>query len=76
VNSTCVEENDRYLGMKVLLRYSNFIKGVIRVSQIATEEDLHDGITFERFLEATENHKRVNILFDPSQFILQQLDYL
>ena len=39
-------------------------------------EDLHDGVTFERFLEATGNHPRVNILFDPSHFVLQQLDYL
>ncbi|WP_405598002.1 MULTISPECIES: sugar phosphate isomerase/epimerase family protein [unclassified Pseudoalteromonas] len=39
-------------------------------------EDLHDGITFERFLAATNNHPRVNILYDPSHFVLQQLDYL
>lgn len=39
-------------------------------------EDLHDGITFERFKAATGNHKRANILYDPSHFVLQQLDYL
>lgn len=39
-------------------------------------EDLHDGITYERFLEATGNHPRVRILYDPSHFVLQQLDYL
>lgn len=39
-------------------------------------EDLHDGISFERFLAATGNHPRVNILYDPSHFVLQQLDYL
>ena len=39
-------------------------------------EDLHDGATFERFLEATNNHPRANILYDPSHFVLQQLDYL
>ncbi len=39
-------------------------------------EDLHDGLTFERFLEATNNHPRANILYDPSHFVLQQLDYL
>ena len=39
-------------------------------------EDLHDGVTFERFLEAVENHPRANILYDPSHFVLQQLDYL
>jgi len=39
-------------------------------------EDLHDGVTFERFLAATGNHTRARILFDPSHQILQQLDYL
>ena len=39
-------------------------------------EDLHDGSTFERFLAAVGNHPRANILYDPSHFVLQQLDYL
>ncbi len=39
-------------------------------------EDLHDGITYEMFLEATGNHPRARILYDPSHFVLQQLDYL
>jgi sugar phosphate isomerase/epimerase len=39
-------------------------------------EDLHDGVTFERFLDAVGGHKRANILYDPSHFVLQQLDYL
>jgi sugar phosphate isomerase/epimerase len=39
-------------------------------------EDLHDGLTFERFLAAVGNHNRANILYDPSHFVLQQLDYL
>ncbi|GLK44600.1 MULTISPECIES: sugar phosphate isomerase/epimerase family protein [Novosphingobium] len=39
-------------------------------------EDLHDGVTFERFLEATGNHPRANILYDPSHMVLQQMDYL
>ena len=39
-------------------------------------EDLHDGITFERFLDAVEQHPRANILYDSSHFLLQQLDYL
>ena len=41
-----------------------------------TDEDLHDGASFELFLEATNQHPRANILFDPSHFVLQQLDYL
>ncbi|KAH8552307.1 xylose isomerase domain protein TIM barrel [Umbelopsis sp. PMI_123] len=39
-------------------------------------EDLHDGVTFERFLKEVDFHPRANILFDPSHFLLQQLDYL
>ena len=39
-------------------------------------EDLHDGVTFERFLAAVDNHPRASILYDPSHFVLQQLDYL
>ncbi|MEM9624475.1 MAG: sugar phosphate isomerase/epimerase, partial [Pseudomonadota bacterium] len=39
-------------------------------------EDLHDGVTFERFLDAVGQHPRANILYDPSHFVLQQLDYL
>ena len=50
--------------------------GVDLCYEIHPGEDLHDGVTFERFLEATGNHKRVNILYDPSHFMLQQLDYL
>lgn len=39
-------------------------------------EDLHDGVTFERFLDAVKQHPRASILYDPSHFVLQQLDYL
>lgn len=39
-------------------------------------EDLHDGVTFERFLGAVGNHPRANILYDPSHMVLQQMDYL
>ena len=39
-------------------------------------EDLHDGITFEMFLEEVKGHPRANINYDPSHFVLQQLDYL
>ena len=50
--------------------------GVDVCYEIHPGEDLHDGVTFERFLTATKNHKRVNILYDPSHFVLQQLDYI
>ncbi len=51
-------------------------QGVDVCYEIHPGEDLHDGLTFERFLEATGNHKRVNMLYDPSHYVLQQLDYL
>ena len=44
--------------------------------EIHPGEDLHDGISFEMFLERVNNHPRCNILFDPSHLVLQQLDYL
>ena len=44
--------------------------------EIHAGEDLHDGISFEMFLERVDNHPRANMLFDPSHFVLQQLDYL
>jgi sugar phosphate isomerase/epimerase len=39
-------------------------------------EDLFDGTTFEMFLERVDNHPRCCINYDPSHFVLQQLDYL
>lgn len=50
--------------------------GIDIAFEIHPGEDLHDGITFERFLEASGNHPRAHILYDPSHFVLQQLDYL
>ncbi len=44
--------------------------------EIHPGEDLHDGASFEAFLAAVDGHPRANILFDPSHFVLQQLDYL
>ena len=44
--------------------------------EIHPAEDLHDGTSFERFLALVDHHPRCNILFDPSHFVLQQLDYL
>lgn len=39
-------------------------------------EDLFDGVTFEMFLARLKNHPRCRINYDPSHFVLQQLDYL
>jgi sugar phosphate isomerase/epimerase len=50
--------------------------GVDVCYEIHPGEDLHDGATFERFLDEVGGHVRANILYDPSHFVLQQLDYL
>ena len=50
--------------------------GVDVCYEIHPTEDLHDGLTFEMFLERVDNHKRCNIMYDPSHFVLQSLDYL
>ncbi|MGB0438795.1 MAG: sugar phosphate isomerase/epimerase family protein, partial [Paracoccaceae bacterium] len=39
-------------------------------------EDVFDGATFERFLSALNDHPRCKITYDPSHFLLQQMDYL
>ncbi len=51
-------------------------QGVDLCYEVHPCEDVHDGLTFEMFLERVGNHKRCNILYDPSHFVLQQLDYL
>ncbi|WP_172122936.1 MULTISPECIES: sugar phosphate isomerase/epimerase [unclassified Devosia] len=50
--------------------------GVDVCYEIHPGEDLHDGVTYEMFLERVNNHPRANLLYDPSHFVLQQLDYL
>ncbi|WP_215407446.1 sugar phosphate isomerase/epimerase [Janthinobacterium sp. JC611] len=50
--------------------------GVDLCYELHPGEDLHDGVTFERFLAAVDDHPRAAILYDPSHFVLQQLDYL
>jgi sugar phosphate isomerase/epimerase len=49
--------------------------GVDVCYEIHPGEDLHDGISYEMFLEKVKNHKRACLLYDPSHFVLQQLDY-
>ena len=50
--------------------------GVDLCYEVHPGEDLHDGVTFEMFLERVGNHPRCNLLYDPSHLLLQQLDYL
>ncbi|MWL72586.1 TIM barrel protein [Escherichia coli] len=51
-------------------------QGVNVCYEIHPGEDLHDGVTFERFLALVDNHPRCNMLYDPSHLLLQQMDYL
>lgn len=50
--------------------------GVDACYEIHPGEDLHDGVSYEMFLERVNDHPRANLLYDPSHFVLQQLDYL
>jgi len=50
--------------------------GIDLCYEIHAGEDLHDGTTYEMFLDRINQHKRANLLYDPSHFVLQCLDYL
>lgn len=50
--------------------------GVDVCYEIHPGEDLFDGITYEMFLDKVNQHPRACILYDPSHFVLQQLDYV
>lgn len=51
-------------------------QGVDIAFELHPGEDLFDGATFEMLLERVDHHPRLNIAYDPSHFLLQQLDYL
>ncbi|WP_435169871.1 sugar phosphate isomerase/epimerase family protein [Falsirhodobacter sp. 1013] len=44
--------------------------------EIHPGEDLHDGVSFEMFLDRVNQHPRARMLYDPSHYVLQGLDYL
>ena len=50
--------------------------GVDLCYEIHPGEDLHDGVSYEMFLEKVNQHPRACLLYDPSHFVLQCLDYL
>ena len=50
--------------------------GVSVAFELHPGEDVHDGVTFDRFLTAVRNHKAVGINYDPSHFVLMGLDYV
>ncbi|WP_395062261.1 sugar phosphate isomerase/epimerase family protein [Flavobacterium sp.] len=50
--------------------------GVDLCYEIHAGEDLHDGISYEMFLDKVNQHSRACLLYDPSHFVLQCLDYV
>ena len=51
-------------------------KGCVFGYELHPGSDVYDGATFEMFLDHTDNHPSACINYDPSHFVLQQLDYL
>ncbi len=72
IEAAFTELGNRWL--PILRRFDE--AGVDLCFELHPGEDLHDGVTFERFLTAVDEHPRANILYDPSHMVLQQLDYL
>jgi len=60
--------------MPILNEFDKY--GVDLCYELHPGEDLHDGVTYELFLEHTGNHARACLLYDPSHFVLQCLNYL
>jgi len=72
-----VEEGFAELGRRwrpILDEFDN--EGIDLCYEIHAGEDLHDGISYERFLTEVNDHPRACLLYDPSHFVLQCLDYL
>lgn len=72
-----VEEGFRELAARWLPILDEFDRyGVNVCYEIHPGEDLFDGITYEMFLEKVNQHPRACLLYDPSHFVLQALDYI
>ncbi len=72
-----VEEAFGELGRRWVPIFNAFEEqGVDVAFELHPGEDVFDGATFEMFLDAVAGHKRCTINYDPSHFLLQQLDYL
>lgn len=72
-----VEEGFKELARrwKPLLDYADEC-GVDCAFEVHPGEDVHDGASYEEFLARVDGHSRACLLYDPSHFVLQQLDYL
>jgi sugar phosphate isomerase/epimerase len=72
-----VEEGFKELGKRWLPILNYFDEcGVDICYEVHPGEDLFDGVTYELFLQEVDQHPRACLLYDPSHFVLQQLDYL
>lgn len=72
-----VEEGFKELGKRWMPILNYFDEcGVDVCYEIHPGEDLFDGITYEMFLDNVNQHPRACLLYDPSHFVLQQLDYI
>ncbi len=50
--------------------------GKVIAYELHPGSDIYDGATYEMFLDYTDNHPAACLNYDPSHFLLQQLDYL
>lgn len=50
--------------------------GKVFAYELHPGSDIYDGATYELFLDYTDNHEAACLNYDPSHFLLQQLDYL
>ena len=50
--------------------------GTVFAYELHPGSDVYDGATYEMFLDCTDNHDAACLNYDPSHFLLQQLDYL
>ena len=72
-----IEEAFKELGKRWVPILNAFDEAGVDVGyEIHPGEDLHDGISYERFLDQVKQHPRACLLYDPSHFVLQCLDYL
>ena len=72
-----VEMGFKELGQRWLPLLNAFDEAGVDVCyEIHPGEDLHDGVSYEMFLAEVNDHPRACLLYDPSHFVLQGMDYL
>jgi len=67
--------NEMVKRWKPILDFANE-NGITIAYELHPGSDIFDGATFEIFLDKTDNHPAACLNYDPSHFVLQQLDYL